>query len=66
MERQTLTIGVFLVFIFATATSWRLRPEDDPQSWNDFQHTLPLHKYVDFTTTVTMRFLVRTTWKIKG
>ncbi|MEP6705713.1 MAG: hypothetical protein ABJB34_12980, partial [Acidobacteriota bacterium] len=65
MERQTLTIAVFLICVFATAPRARLQPEGNFQSSNNVRLTLPLHNYVEINTAVTIRFLVPVTWKIK-
>jgi hypothetical protein len=43
---------ICLVFVKAQT----LQKQDDTQSWNDVQLTVPMSKYVDFWTSVTMRF----------
>lgn len=48
-----MIVGVLGVFI---ARAQSLQPQDDIQSWNDVQLTVPLHKYFEFYTAVTGRF----------
>lgn len=53
---RTATIVIFVAAIFVGRIHAQLQPEDDNQSWNDVLLTLPVNKYFEFNTAVTMRF----------
>lgn len=53
---KALLIFVFGVTIFVGRSSAQtLQPQDDNQSWNDLQLTVPLTEHFEFYTAVTMR-----------
>jgi hypothetical protein len=45
-----------IVFCVATASAQLITDDEDIQSWNDVQLTVPMNKAFDFYTSVTMRF----------
>jgi Protein of unknown function (DUF2490) len=48
---------LFLILLCAASAAAQSRvPENDTQSWNDFQFTIPLNQKVDFLLTGTLRF----------
>ncbi len=56
MREVVLIALIILGGFISRAVAQELQPEDDIQSWNDLQLTVPLSKTVDFYTAVTGRF----------
>ncbi len=57
IKRIIFTMFAAIFFsVSATAQAPPLVPQDDVQSWNDVQLTVPIAKKVDFWTSITMRF----------
>ncbi len=54
--KKILLLLVFICFGRFFANAQALVKQDDIQSWNDVQLTVPMTKKVDFWTSVTMRF----------
>jgi len=55
MRRNLFTLLLIVGIAGLAAYAQSPQPEDDLQSWNDVQITVPLTKKLDFQTTVTMR-----------
>lgn len=57
---NTIRITVFFLTVFAcailTVSGQTVQDDEDIQSWNDVQLTIPMNKQFDFFTSVTMRF----------
>lgn len=53
--QRSATIVIFVICIFAGCSRAQIQPEEDFQSWNDVQLTLPVNKYVEFNTAVLTR-----------
>lgn len=47
---------ILLAFTFLTVPGQTVQDDEDIQSWNDLQLTVPMSKHVDFSTQLTMRF----------
>lgn len=56
MERLVLILLLIGCGFVTSGRAQELQPQDDIQSWNDLQLTVPLSKTVDFYTAVTGRF----------
>jgi hypothetical protein len=57
MKKESLIVLVILLSSLISADGQTaLEPQDDIQSWNDLQLTLPMSKEFDFWTSLTMRF----------
>jgi len=54
--KRTATIVMFTMAIFIGHVRAQLQDEEDNQSWNDLQLTLPVNDYFEFNTAITMRF----------
>ncbi|HEX8289703.1 MAG TPA: DUF2490 domain-containing protein [Pyrinomonadaceae bacterium] len=54
---KNLLLGlIFALYLPLSINAQTAQPEDDLQSWNDVQITVPMTKKVDFQTTFTARF----------
>jgi hypothetical protein len=53
--KRTATIVIFAIGVFAFNVGAQIQPEEDNQSWNDIQLTLPVNDYFEFNTAFTMR-----------
>ena len=53
--KRTATIVIFTLAMYIGHVRAQLQDEEDNQSWNDLQLTLPVNDYFEFNTAVTMR-----------
>ena len=61
MKKHFLALAL-IAFCALAVCAQRPIDEDDTQSWNDVQLTVPINKQVDFTTWGTFRFGKNITW----
>lgn len=66
MKRKIFHALAIIVFSAAIAGAQQFTDDEDIQSWNDVQLTVPLNKSFDFYTSVTMRFGKNMRWLTEG